>query len=151
MRFAVFAAALAPLACAPAAAQDVMGEPTFATINLNAGFRPDPQMIQVVSGGELSADDLGSGCAGFIADVPDVRINYTSGDYPLIFTVSSDADTTLVINAPDGNWYCDDDAGGDLNPMYHFGAPQSGAYDVFIGSYEDENADATLAITELDE
>jgi hypothetical protein len=145
-------AALASLACAmPAAAQDVMAEPTFATINLDAGFRPDPQRIEVVSGGALTADDLGSGCGGFIAEVPDVRVNYTSGDYPLIFSVTSKADTTLAINAPDGSWYCDDDAAGGLNPMYQFGSPQSGAYDVFIGSYEEENADATLAISEVGE
>jgi hypothetical protein len=152
MRITIFTmAVVAPLACAiPSAAQDVMAEPTFATINLDAGFRPDPQRIEVVSGGALAADELGSGCAGFIAEVPDVRINYTSGDFPLIFSVTSHADTTLVINAPNGSWYCDDDAGG-LNPMYQFGSPESGAYDVFIGSYEDENADATLAISEVGE
>ena len=150
MRTIVFAVlALSTLvSAAPAAAQDVMAEPTFATITLSAGFRPDPQMVQVVSGGDLEADGVGSSCTGHIAESPDVRVNYSSGDYPLTFQVFADDDTTLVINAPDGRWYCDDDGAGDLNPMVYFATPSSGAYDVFIGNYQDGNTDATLSISE---
>ncbi len=131
-----------------ATAQDVSADPTFATINLSAGFRPDPQRLEVVSGGNVPAENISSDCEGYIADVPDVRVNYTSGDYPLTFSVRASEDTTLVINAPDGRWYCDDDGAGDLNPLVHFTKPTSGAYDIFVGNYDDDNADATLSISE---
>jgi hypothetical protein len=59
------------------------------------------------------------------------------------FTAS--ADTTLVINAPDGSWICADDVNG-VNPAVSINA--AGQYDVFVGSYDGGLHAGTLEVTE---
>ncbi|MFC3096499.1 hypothetical protein [Alteraurantiacibacter palmitatis] len=151
MRFLI-AAALVPalgVFAVPTAAQDVSATPNFGTLNLSAGFTPDPRTVSVTSGGSLSASDVGSGCAGSISNAPDVRLSYSAGSLPLIISVNSNSDTTLVINAPDGRWYCDDDSGEGTNPSVRFNSPQSGRYEIWVGSYGGGSAQAMLAISEV--
>lgn len=147
------AAALAAVATAGvAAAQNYGLQPTYGTVNLSAGFQPDPVNVDVLSGGRIDAATRFNGCRGFIAEAPDVRLNYRAGtSLPLILSVNSSADTTLVVNGPDGSWYCDDDGGNTgLNPSLRFGSPQSGQYDIWIGTYGNaSNQRATLSISEL--
>ena len=145
---------LVALGLSPAAAQDFTQTPTFGQVNLNAGFAPDPHSVAIVAGGGIDANSLGTdargnACLGMIANAPDYRVNYQSGSWPLIFNVMSSGDTTLVINAPNGQWYCDDDGAGYPNPKIEFSNPQSGQYDIWIGAYGGGNPDATLNVTEL--
>jgi hypothetical protein len=137
MRFAVcLILAISFAAAAPAPAQDANADPNFRTINLRTGFTPDPQVISIRSGGEIDAQSISSACNGFISSAPDVRLNFTAGTLPLILSVAAGADTTLVVNGPDGRWYCDDDGGvNGNNPMVRFDAPQSGRYGIWIGTF----------------
>lgn len=125
--------------------------PTYGTVNLSAGFTSDPWVVPVTSGGSLPASNISSSCSGYIARAPDVRLRYQAGDYPLILSVAADSDTTLVVNGPDGNWYCDDDGGvNGLNPALRFGSPRSGQYDIWVGSYRSgANLPARLHISEV--
>jgi hypothetical protein len=134
-----------------AVAQNYSLNPTYGTVNLNAGFSPDPQVVNLQSGGSVNAQSLSPSCAGFIADAPDVRLNYQSGSFPLIISVASAADTTLVVNGPDGSWYCDDDGGNSgMNPSLRFGTPPSGQYDIWVGTYGNASLQpAQLHISEL--
>lgn len=132
--FAAGAAFVAVAASSVAAAQDINGPPTYGNFELSAGFMPDPQYADVLSGGQTDASYI-SGCRGYIATNPDVRIVYSAGGYPLTIWAEAQGDTTLVINAPDGRWYCDDDSGGNLNPMLRFANPMSGRYEVWVGTY----------------
>jgi hypothetical protein len=92
--------------------------------------------VTIRSGGAIDARSISPACAGFISNAPDVRLNYTAGALPLVLSVAAGADTTLVINGPDGRWYCDDDGGvNGNNPMVRFDAPQSGRYEIWIGTY----------------
>ncbi len=129
------------------------GTPLYGEVDLWSGFDPDPYLVEVEAGGETNVESLGlgSGCTGFIAaDQPDFRVQYELGDYPLSFYVESAADTTLVVNAPDSQWYCNDDFEG-ANPMVMFDYPESGQYDIWIGHFGDSSThDATLGITEYD-
>ena len=126
----------ASAAAQPALAQDINGRPNYGTVNLRSGFTPDPHVTAVQSGGNINAERLGSGCRGFVSASPDVRLVYSSGSFPLIISVASQADTTLVVNAPDGRWYCDDDGGvNGLNPALRFDNPQSGRYEIWVGTY----------------
>ncbi len=131
---------------------DISASPRYGTVNLSAGFIPDPRSIDLRAGGTYDASDfdLGNSCVGYIAaGQPDVRVNYQAGSWPLSFQVESDADTTLLINGPDGRWYCNDDM-NSLNPEVIFNAPSSGQYDIWVGTYRDESTRAaTLDITEL--
>lgn len=147
-------AAVATLAAAGiATAQNYSLNPTYGTASLNAGFSPDPYVVTVQSGGSRDASSLSSSCRGFIADAPDVRLNYGAGSFPLIFSVNASADTTLVINGPDGSWYCDDDSGNaGMNPAIRFGSPRSGQYDIWVGTYGSATLQpAQLVISELDQ
>jgi hypothetical protein len=124
------------LAAAPTGAQDFNAAPNFATIELRTGFTPDPRVVAIRSGGAIDARSISPACAGFISNAPDVRLNYTAGALPLLFSVAAGADTTLVINGPDGHWYCDDDGGvNGSNPMVRFSVPLSGRYEIWIGTY----------------
>jgi len=145
--------AVAALAGA-AAAQNFALAPTFGAVALRSGFQPDPYRRPLQSGGAVNAAQRSGGdCQGFIAEAPDFRVNFTAGGtgLPLVFSVESRADTTLVINGPDGKWYCDDDSGnGELNPSFTFRAPASGQYDVWVGTYGGATLQpATLSVSEL--
>lgn len=145
---------LAGLRAGTAMAQpDWSGTPLYGEIELYGGFTPDPYVIDVVAGGDTESAELGlgSGCVGFITTTqPDFRVYYTPDGYPLSFLVESAADTTLVINGPDSQWYCNDDFDG-TNPMVMFSSPSSGQYDIWVGHFGDTSThDATLYITEYD-
>lgn len=132
-------------------AQDVTQNPSFGSTSLDAGFRPDPYTVNLRSGGNIDAKDLGGDCAGWIADAPDYRLIYQAGAFPLIITVESDVDTTLIINTPNGNWLCDDDGGGDLDPKVKLSKPQSGQYDIWIGTYNNSSVEpAILKFSEVE-
>lgn len=130
----LFLAAATAVFSTTASAQDFSRNPSFGTLDLSAGFADDPRTVNVTAGGQRSANGLGEACVGSIANSPDVRVNYRAGSFPLIFSVTSGEDTTLVINGPDGRWYCNDDSNG-VNPVVRFEPAASGQYDVYIGHY----------------
>ena len=147
-------AMLAGIAVAgPASAQpSTSANPNYGTINLRGGFNNDPRVINVTSGGSIPGSSVGGNCSGYVSRAPDVRLNYTrNGSLPLIISAASSADTTLIINGPEGRWYCDDDGGENgLNPSIRFNNPQSGRYEIWIGSYQEgQNSQARLHISEL--
>ncbi len=152
IRLAAGAAALALTAIAGvAAAQDYSLPAVSGGVTLNAGFDPDPYRVSVTPGGSIEAQSaVSSSCRGYISNAPDFELTYRAGNWPLILTVEASADTTLVINGPDGQWYCDDDSGEGTNPLVRFGNPQSGTYDIWIGTYSGGLSSGTLLITELD-
>lgn len=146
-------AALASTATAAVAAQDFTEPPSFGSVRLDAGFLPDPHTRELTAGGSIQASSRFPQCRGYIANAPDYSVTYTAGASPLIFTVDSDRDTTLVINGPDASWHCDDDgAESPLNPLVRFDDPQSGRYDIWVGTYaQGSGADATLFVSEIGE
>ena len=144
---AVAVAAMLPLA---AQAQDSNAEPNFESVNLEAGFPNDPYVVTIQSGGSTEASTLGDTCSGFIANSPDVRLNYKAGTLPLYISATSSDDTTLVVHAPDGQWYCNDDDAGGLNPLVTFETPRSGQYTIWLGTYADSSMHAAqLNISEI--
>jgi len=136
---------------APALAQDASLDPVFGSVDLTAGFQPDPRSIDIVAGGTEDASKLGGACVGMVGDAPDYRLNYTAGGLPLNIWVYSDVDTTLVVNGPDSRWACNDDgAGGNgVNPGLRWANPKSGVYDIWIGRFgTGDGAQARLVFTE---
>ncbi len=151
VKIATSIALAASIAAIPASAQNFNAAPSYGTISLTGGFQPDPQVISLRSGGNIdSSRAIGSSCRGFIANAPDVRLNFNPGTLPLIISVNSNADTTLVINGPDGRWYCDDDGGNGLNPSVRFNNPRGGRYEIWIGTYGNSSLQpAQLYISEI--
>ena len=146
----LIAATAALLLVAPAAqAQDTSATATYGSVRLNSGFTPDPHEVGLTAGGSIDATTIGSPCRGSIARAPDYELTYSAGSLPLYIYATADSDTTLVVNGPDGQWYCDDDSNGGTNPQVTFNTPSSGTYDIWVGTYGGGTASATLHITEL--
>ncbi len=145
------AAAAALALSGAAAAQDYSLSPAFGSVSLSGGFSPDPYTVSLRSGGSIDAGSrIGGSCRGYVANAPDFRLQFSPGSLPLILSVASSADTTLVVNGPDGSWYCDDDGGDGLNPSLRFGSPMGGQYDIWVGTYGNASMqNATLHISEL--
>ncbi len=149
---AILSALLVLAAAAFVGAQNFNADPLYGSLTLSSGFSPDPSTVTVTAGGTTNASTLGlpAGCVGMIAaEQPDVRVNYTAGDvFPLSFKVENAVDTTLLVNAPDASWHCNDDTNG-TNPLVRFDNPQSGQYDIWVGTYGTDTASVVLQVTEL--
>lgn len=144
------AAALAFLGlAAPAVAQNASLSANYGEISLSAGFTPDPYTVNIQAGGSVDGSRLPGSCTGYISEAPDFEVTYSAGSLPLVFRTVSGADTTLIINGPDGQWYCDDDSFGDGDAQVRFNRPQSGKYDIWVGKFgSGGTAAARLLITE---
>lgn len=141
------------IAAANLHAQDLSGAPLNGTVQLIGGFTPDPWIVDIVPGGETAVGDLDAGCSGFIyADRPDLTVEYDDAAPTFGIFVNSSIDTTLVVNDPEGNWHCNDDASflGNSNPGIAFSEPLSGVYDIWVGTYDDVGVDGVgkLVLTE---
>ena len=148
-RFVLAAMSLAGIA-ATASAQNTSLRANYGEITLESGFTPDPRVISLRAGGDISAQRAGSGCTGYITNAPDVRLHYEAGSLPLIISVDAGSDTTLVVNGPDGSFYCDDDSGEGTNPSVRLNSPESGRYEIWVGTYRSGNSQpARLHISEV--
>jgi serine protease Do len=118
---------------------DMTETPYYGSVSLGAGFTPDPHTAAVVAGGTVDASYLGGGCVGFAARAPDFRLNWSGSSAELRILFEGDdgeGDPTLIVNAPDGSWTCNDDAEpGTLDPMVVVANPAPGQYDIWVGSY----------------
>jgi hypothetical protein len=124
-------------------------EPNFGSVKLKSGFPNDPFKKQLVAGGGMEV--VKAGVKMNITKRPDFKLYYTRSDNfdKLHFYVRSKVDTTLLINLPNGKYVADDDSGGNLNPLITVRNPMSGRYDIWVGTFNQGNAPATLYITEL--
>ncbi|PCJ26895.1 MAG: hypothetical protein COA96_04505 [SAR86 cluster bacterium] len=129
--------------------QDIFDDPNYGSLTLSAGFTPDPQVKRLVAGGSTEFDT----CVGYFSGSPDLNLHYEPGDFDLGIFAKSGVDTTIAINAPNGDWICNDDSDdmSDSNPGVLIRNPQSGLYNIWVGVYSESDAfeSASLAITEL--
>jgi hypothetical protein len=149
MKKLALATAAILLVAGPVAAQNTTLRANFGSINLNSGFTPDPYRVNITAGGTIDASNAASGCVGQISNAPDFEVTYSAGSLPLVFRTQANSDTTLIVNGPDGLWYCDDDSGEGLNAQVTFSKPQSGTYDIWVGTYGGGTSGSQLLITEL--
>ena len=147
--------------------------PLYGTATIVTGFTPDPYVhpTTVQAGGasqvctswnsatcdggvQTIIDPTGGSCVGYInPGAPDVRVQYTAGTtYPIRFyamPLDGSSDLTLLVNQPDTTWRCNDDHSG-WNPLVHIDYPQSGQYDIWVGTYSaGAIVPATFYVTEL--
>lgn len=112
----------------------------FGTVTLAAGFNPDPHVVEGTSGGQVRADAKSSECKGWIAEDPDhVLIAATEFSLMRLVVSAGEADTTLVVQRPDGVFLCDDDGGGSRQPLVS-GAFAPGTYRIWVGTFEPQTA-----------
>jgi hypothetical protein len=150
---AAVAAAAVVLSAGAASAQDWQAQAAYGHIQLASGFQPDPHNVSLTAGGEINArTTLGNAGPGFIANAPDFDLVWQAGNLglPLVISVDSQVDTTLVVRTPNGQWLCEDDGGFNaLNPGMRIDNPQSGLYDIWVGTYNGGYAPAVLSISEI--
>ena len=146
----LIAAALtvAALAGSAAACPNINLRPHFGAINLNSGFLPDPHRRSVTAGGTNLMSRCGFNAQGYVTTRPDFSLYWSGSAAQLTFAIESYADAVLLVNAPNYDWYFDDDTYG-TNPVVRFVNPIPGRYDLWIGSYDGSRRNpATLVITE---
>jgi len=134
---------------------DFSVDPAYGSASLSAGFTPDPHRVTVISGGAVDASYLSSRCVGYAAQGPDYSLEWsgTSSMLRFYFVAENDGDdTSLIVNRPDGSWSCNDDSeSSSLDPMVKVENPQEGRYDIWIGSYsEDDYIEGVLYMSERD-
>lgn len=126
-------------------------DPAFGSVELSAGFSPDPYRVTIVAGGPVDLRAWNSNYRGYVAVAPDYSLFYEAGSvFDLTIYVESDIDSVILINGPDGQYYFQDDFDG-LDGGYTFESPQSGRYDIWVGTYSasDFGAETSLLITEI--
>lgn len=128
----------------------------YGAAELTSGFEPDPATLVMQAGGDIDVSAyLGGECAGFVTAQPDLDFAITgiTGTSLRFYFVADDpgADTVMVINDPNGEWWCADDSYDTLNPTIDFIEAVDGTYDIWVGTYvSGELIPGTLSITELD-
>jgi hypothetical protein len=131
---------MALLLASPAVSQDASLEPSFGYVSLGPEFQPDPRTALAMAGGSVNLVDTVAGCLGFIPQKPALRLIYSGNPnpstFPLFIHAYSESDTTILVKAPDGKWYCNDDGFNSPNPMLIFGPPMSGEYSIWLGTFE---------------
>ena len=144
---AALVVALLGALAAPAAAQRATARPTYGSVRLQAGFLPDPHTLSMTAGGSTRVSV--SGCRyGYVTEAPDLILDYSGGSTLYLYARSS-ADTTLLVQLPDGRWMCDDDGLGSRNPLLVLSGARRGRYAIWVGTYANRLADASLLISEV--
>ncbi|MBN2385638.1 MAG: hypothetical protein JXB85_01365 [Anaerolineales bacterium] len=139
-----------------ASSLDPLATPRSGPLTVESGFLPDPFIATTDAGGtrDTTRMDLGAGCVGFTEREPNFALHWRGHDFGsvrLYFVSDTGADTALLISAPDGQWYCNDNAStGGLDPMVDIFDPIDGVYTIWVsGLTQGETSSGTLFITEL--
>ncbi len=155
----------ASLVSAQTGSLDYRANPVYGSKELSAGFSNDPlqlpevqvrhprdteDWIQTDDEVDVQAQDIGQGCTGYTSEAPTYRLQWTGRSSRLRIFFESNADTTLIINDPNGAWLCSDDSYNTTNPTITFTRPLAGQYDIWVGSYSRERATGVLTISERD-
>ncbi len=156
MRFNLFSLVAAVLstvavAGAPDASAQSLGEAAaYGEVRLRGGFVPDPHEIELTAAGTVKVKKVG--CEyGYVSEAPDLDLYYeASGSRTLFIYATSEEDAILLINYPDGEWTCDDDGFGGLDPLVVLPSAAPGLYNIWVGRFGNDGGPATLSISELD-
>ncbi len=128
----------------------------FGETDWSEGLVPEPLDLAIEAGGALDADDLnvfdvddrGIACIGFVSSEPTHRLFYagTAGKR-LVVSTRAEVDTTLAVQTPSGEWFCDDDGqDGFKDAALTFVAPDAGAYLIYVGTFVGRMAPARLIV-----
>lgn len=107
--------------------------------------------FDLIAGGSFQAFEvLNQACGGYVANAPDFLAYVEDAGVDVEMTVRSAEDTTLAVRTPSGQFICDDDSGGDFNPLVTLEGAQVGAYEVWLGTFSSVgNAPATLSVRDM--
>lgn len=126
-------------------APDVQAPYRQTQLLLANNYYPNPQVVPLLidlsQTGRQTEDCFGY----FDVNGPDVRLTYQAEDQPLFLYATSEADTLLLVQTPDGEWHCNDDGiEGTLHPMLSWDRPQQGTYLIWLGSFDHYDSHSAL-------
>lgn len=127
--------------------------PLYGSFDLSRSQLLNGVSLELTAGGAYSisncthirpATDRGP---GYFEAAPDARIFVSSvAGRRLSMWLTSNCDTTLLINTASATWYYDDDDGPGSNGLIYLTAPQNGQIDLWAGMFNYEFCDARLNI-----
>ena len=140
----------------PSPQLDVQGTQIESSVNLEAGFLPDPHEVALVGGGDVDASNLVDSqgdCVGYVDQTPDAQLEWSGAteELRIFFTAGDETeDATLLVWSETNEWFCNDDS-SSLNPLVVLKRPAEGSYRIWVGSFEvGRPIFGRLSITELD-
>ncbi len=136
MRVLLAASTLALALVAGAAQAQSAG--LYGQVSLTSGFEDDPYGVNVQAGGaENLSDTFGDDCHGWVTLEPSFMLHYQASDeWPLDIYTTGDVDTVVLVRAPDGSFWCDDDSGWEGEDWVNIETPASGEYAIWVGTFE---------------
>jgi DNA-binding transcriptional LysR family regulator len=108
-----------------------------------------PQSMSVVAGGSVNLSNCPSiPGLGYVTQAPDYKLEFSgnSAGRELEFRLDSACDTVLLLNDTNGTWHHDDDSNGNLDAKIRLPKASNGVYDIWVGTLNADNCDATLTI-----
>lgn len=122
---------------------EASADPLYGVVTLGVDQLLRPYKTFITSGGGLDASELnlGTGCNGFITAEPSFRVLWNDADLDetLAFIFTASDDTTLIVQTPEGDYVCNDDAASGLfNPQVNIEDATSGVYDIWVGSFNQD-------------
>jgi hypothetical protein len=130
-------------------------------IVIGPGFSPTPIIMGGSAGGSVDASTMagsgpvamGYGCIGMMPTAPQHVLDVTAPITHLRIVVDTyvagpggSSDTTLMVRLPDGSLWCDDDGGGELQPMVEGAVTLPGRVEVFVGGYSTSGVGARYKV-----
>lgn len=130
-------------------------------IVIGPGFLPSPIIMGGSAGGSVDASTMaasgalamGYGCIGMMPSAPQHVLDVTAPISHLRIVVDTyvpgsggSSDTTLMVRLPDGSLWCDDDGGGELQPMVEGMVSTPGRVEVFVGGYSTSGVGARYKV-----
>jgi hypothetical protein len=128
--------------------------PIFGSATLESGFSPDPYTVDVEAGGSVDTAKFSPAC-GTTSYHPAFVLDWETGDVPgsflrIFFTPDDEADTTLLVHTPEGEWLCEDDSayGKGTDPVLDLPSAAAGEYAIWVGTQQGKtSAQGSLSIT----
>jgi hypothetical protein len=110
-------------------------------------FSGSEASASVQAGGSVLNPVEGGACQGFVTADPTAAVEAQAGEELTIMASAEEADLTMVVRTPDGQWYCSDDAEGS-NPMVGVTAETAGTVSIWVGTFSllSERPAATLSV-----
>jgi len=123
--------------------------PPNAMLEFTAAQLGQPQVIEMVAGGNVSLGNCGNLPGyGHVVTAPDYRLSL-SGTRPgtsLAVRVQAECDTILLANDPRGQWQYDDDSGENWFDPELILPAADGAYDIWIGTWDTDLCRASFSL-----
>src|SRR5262245_17065567 len=107
--------------------------PLFGSMTARAGFAPDPMVIDGIGAGPISLSAVNPSCRGYAQAQPSHVVMAQTGMRFLAIMVNAQFDSTLMVQTPDGQVYCNDDTDG-LQPRLEISSPP-GPIQIWVGAY----------------